>query len=181
MTRPQPRARFQNMNDRFSRAIHTILNRLGLEVRLMRNLQAARVREEAERQRQPWHLLQHYDVRTVLAIGVNEGQFAELIRDLCPRAQVYSFEPLPDVHAILQRRFADDPSVVAVNGGLSDQSGRVLMNRSAFTPSSSLLPMADLHRKEFPHTAQQTTVEVEIQRLDDGWRPMVRNLRPVCS
>ncbi len=155
------------MKTLLSRAIHALLNRFGLEIRLTRNHQAARERERAERQRQPWHLLQHYDVRTVLDIGANEGQFAELIRVLCPCAQVYSFEPLPDVHAILQRRFADDPSVVAVNCGLSDQSGRVLMNRSAFTPSSSLLPMADLHRKEFPHTAQQTTVEVEIQRLDD--------------
>ena len=103
----------------------------------------------------------------MIKAGANEGQFAELIRDLCPRAQVYSFEPLPDVHNLLQRRFRDDPAVIPVHCGLSDQAGRVLMNRSAFTPSSSLLPMADLHRTEFPHTAEQTTVEIEVQRLDD--------------
>lgn len=155
------------MKDQLNLTIHSMLNRLGLEVRLTHNLQAAREHEKTERQRQPWRLLQHYDIRTVLDIGANEGQFAELIRDLCPRAQIYSFEPLPDVHGLLQRRFREDPSVFPVHLGLSDQVGRMLMNRSAFTPSSSLLPMADLHRTEFPHTAMQTTVEVEVQRLDD--------------
>lgn len=161
------RAHCQSMKDQLNLTIHSLLNRLGLEVRLTRNLQAARERERAERQREPWHLLRHYKIDTVLDIGANEGQFAELIRDICPRAQVYSFEPLSDVHGLLQNRFRDDPAVVPVHCGLSDQAGRVLMYRSAFTPSSSLLKMADLHRKEFPHTAMQTLVEVEVQRLDD--------------
>lgn len=155
------------MKEKLSFAVHSALNYFGLDVRLTRNLHEAWAREKVEQQRAHWCLLKHFDVRAVLDIGANEGQFAELIRNLCPRARIYSFEPLPDVHAILQQRFADDPSVIPVNCGLSDQSGRVLMNRSAFTPSSSLLPMADLHRKEFPHTAQQTTVEVEVKRLDD--------------
>ena len=57
------------MKDQLSRVIHATLNRLGVDLRLTRNLQAARERERAERQRQPWHLLQNYDVRTVLDIG----------------------------------------------------------------------------------------------------------------
>ncbi|WP_093027217.1 FkbM family methyltransferase [Thiocapsa roseopersicina] len=157
----------QYMKNPFGQAVHTTLNRFGLELRLTRNLQAARERERAERQLEPWRLLQHYDVRTVLDIGANEGQFAKLIRDLCPRTLVYSFEPLPDIHILLQRRFRNDPSVVPVPCGLSDGAGRVVMNRSTFSPSSSLLPMAELHRTEYPHSAPQTTVEVDVQRLDD--------------
>jgi hypothetical protein len=37
--------------------------------------------------------LSHHDIRTVIDIGANTGQFAGLIHRLCPNARILSFEP----------------------------------------------------------------------------------------
>lgn len=150
-----------------SRLAHAALNRLGIEVRLIRNLRAAQERQWREQEFESWRALQPVDFPVILDIGANEGQFAELARRLWPRAKIHSFEPLPDIYALLQRKFADDSNVAAHNIGLSDRPGKQVMHRSDFSPSSSLLPMAELHRSEWPQSARQTETNVFLERLDD--------------
>lgn len=104
---------------------------------------------------------------TILDIGANEGQFASLARRLWPEATVHSFEPIPDVHAALVAKFSGDPNVVPHAIGLSDRKGVQTIHVSAFSPSSSLLPMGELHRREWPQTAAHTEVDVRLERLDD--------------
>lgn len=144
-----------------------MLEQLGIEVHLVKNVKVQRELEKASAVQDEWRTLRNYEIRSVLDVGANEGQFAAMIRRLCPEAQVFSFEPLPDVFQALQRQFAGDARVTPVNCGLSDHAGSATINRSSFTPSSSLLPMADLHRAEWPASAEQTSVSVRLERLDD--------------
>jgi FkbM family methyltransferase len=148
-------------------AIHRSLGAFGLELRLQKNIVAAhrRAREEAERER--WRLLRAYGIGTILDVGANEGQFAALMREVCPSARIYSFEPLPDVYARLEAAYRNDLMVTTVNLALGAEAGEVQMNRSEFSPSSSLLPMAELHRQEWPQSAGHTQVPVRLARLDD--------------
>ena len=147
--------------------IHRMFNLCGFEIRLLRNIHATARKERREMERQQWRFLRKFDVKTILDIGANEGQFATLMRTECPDAAIYSFEPLPDVFAILEKTFAGDQKLVPINIGLSDDAGVRAMNRSDFSPSSSLLPMAELHRDEWPQSAGQTQVKVSLRRLDD--------------
>ncbi|HEX8336357.1 MAG TPA: FkbM family methyltransferase [Pyrinomonadaceae bacterium] len=114
--------------------------------------------------RRDW--LKRLPVRTVLDIGANDGDFAAEIRELLPEARIYSFEPLPDAHAALVARMRGDGRFRAFNFALGAVDSRARINRSSFSPSSSLLPMLDLHTQAWPHTAGGAAEEVEVRRLD---------------
>ena len=42
--------------------------------------------------------LQAANIRTVVDVGANAGQFSSAIRCFVPEAQIYAFEPLPDCY-----------------------------------------------------------------------------------
>lgn len=114
--------------------------------------------------RRDW--MRSLSIRTVVDIGANTGQFATEIRDLQPDAFIFSFEPLPDEHAKLVSRMRGDSRFRAFNCALGDHDSRAVIQRSNYSPSSSMLPMLDLHTATFPHTEQTATVEVDVRRLD---------------
>lgn len=149
------------------RFVHSLFGRFGLEVRLLRNVQAAQEKARRERELDGWRILQSHRFPVILDIGANEGQFAEMARQLWPDTPIHCFEPLPDVCAELKRRTAGLAGITVHDIGLSDKAGSQAMHRSDFTPSSSLLPMTELHRSEWPQSSGQTQVEVRLERLDD--------------
>jgi len=156
-----------------SRTAHRLLNAAGLEIRLLRSIHAAHAAERRDREIQAWRVLGHYPFACILDIGANEGQFAEIARRIWPLAQVHSFEPLPDVYAKLVSKFHNAPLVTAHNIGLSDQPTTQRMHQSAFSPSSSLLPMAELHRSEWPQSVSHIDVDVRLERLDEWARSTI--------
>jgi FkbM family methyltransferase len=107
------------------------------------------------------------NIHTVIDIGANIGQFAHEIRSTLPTAQIISFEPIKECYDQLVESFSKDQYFTAHHVALGDQSSTLNMNKSAYTPSSSLLPMAEKHKKLFPHTKEQTAEAVEVKRLDD--------------
>jgi len=114
---------------------------------------------------QPW--LRTVGVRTILDIGANTGQFASAAQAAFPQAQIYSFEPLPDCFRQLQANLAQAPRFRAFNVGLGREAGTVTFQRNTFTASSSVRPMAETHKREFPLTQETTNVSVRLERLDD--------------
>jgi FkbM family methyltransferase len=164
------RSRFRRSS---SALAHRLLNALGIQVRLVRNLKAARIAELRDREFDAWRKLASHPFRCILDVGANEGQFAEIARRLWPDADIHSFEPLPDVHAALSDKFRHDPKVFTHPFGLSDSETVQRMHRSAFSPSSSLLPMAQLHRAEWPQSVEHTDVDVRLERMDVAVLPLL--------
>ena len=95
---------------------------------------------------------QSFNIKTILDIGANIGQFAREIREVLPKAQIYSFEPLKEAFGTLEGNFYKDPKFKAFNYALGDKEEEVEMHKSAYTPSSSILKMAEVHKTLFPHT-----------------------------
>jgi FkbM family methyltransferase len=134
-------------------------------------VQELRDREEYERiaeiKRKKIRWLKDMAVNTVLDIGANTGQFAKHIREIFPDAMIYSFEPLADCYEDLLTNFKDQPKYQAFNVALGDETAQKNFYRNEFSPSSSFLPMADLHKKNFPYTEKEHVERVEVIRLDD--------------
>jgi len=105
-------------------------------------------------------------IKTILDIGANDGAFALEMRRRFPGAEIISFEPLHDCFDELTRRMEGDSKFKAFNVALGEESGETTINRSASHPSSSLLPMAGLHKKLYPESAEQTPEKIRIERLD---------------
>jgi len=106
-------------------------------------------------------------VSAVLDIGANVGQFAIDLRASGFAGRVVSFEPQAAAFAALSQASAADPGWECHRLGLASQPGRLAMHISAFSPSSSMLPIGQRHVELFPFTAETGIEEVEVVRLDD--------------
>ncbi len=113
----------------------------------------------------PWLL--NSGIRTVFDVGANTGQFARVIHEVLPEAYIYSFEPLSDCFVELQRAMGRAKIFRAFNTALAETDGEAEFYRSAWSPSSSLLPMDKLHKQNFPFTAGESRETVRVRRLDD--------------
>lgn len=147
--------------------VHKILNSLGLEIRFIKNLNEVRKKEKQKKELEVYNVLLDFDIKSIIDIGANEGQFAKTIRAIFPTASIYSFEPLPDVYEKLSMLCLQDPKLQVFNLALSNDSEIKQMFKSSFSPSSSILPMLDLHKKEWPDSSSNTIVEVNSITLDD--------------
>ena len=114
---------------------------------------------------QPW--LIKTNINTVFDIGASTGRYARIIHEVLPAAYIYSFEPLKDCYEELQERMQKVRNFSAFNVALGDDEGEIEFHRNEYSASSSILPMADLHKQNFPFTAQHTTIKVKSARLDD--------------
>jgi FkbM family methyltransferase len=131
--------------------------------------ESKRAQAEAHRKAEEHHLkwLLDLNIRTVLDIGANVGQFAGDVSRLMPQARLYSFEPLPDCYQELVRSGAGRAHFTAFNVALGEAPGEVVMHRNEYSPSSSILPMADLHKNNFTFAVDSKPETIRVARLDD--------------
>jgi len=116
--------------------------------------------------------LTKHSISSVLDIGANTGQFAQMIHKILPHAAIFSFEPIDTCYQELIKNMADVPNFRAFNYALGDTDTNMRMHVKDFTPSSSLLPMAELHVQAFPYTANEHIEVVKIRRLDEVAREL---------
>ena len=110
--------------------------------------------------------LQAYPIKTVIDIGANTGQFAEMITDVLPNSRLICFEPIAECYAELVERFQHNSSVEALNYALGNLEGHTTMHINDYTPSSSILEMEKLHSDTFIYSANSTKSEIQLRRLD---------------
>jgi len=113
------------------------------------------------------------NIKTVFDIGANTGQFASLIHEVLPDAFIYSFEPLEECYQKLKTKEREIANFKAFNIALGDTDGEIEFYRNEYSPSSSILPMADLHKQNYPFTDKEYLSKVKVARLDDIAKDLV--------
>jgi FkbM family methyltransferase len=113
----------------------------------------------------PWLL--EANINTVFDIGANIGHFASLIHEILPTGTIYSFEPLQDCYKQLKKRMKKIDNFEAFNVALGDTNGELTFHKNEHLPSSSVLPMADIHKQNYPYAAKDTIIKVRSAKLDD--------------
>lgn len=111
--------------------------------------------------------LKQLPIKTVIDIGANQGQFSRKIFQLLPNAKIYAFEPLPDCYSALVAAFDKNSNFTAFNVALGNETGQAQIYKNEFSPASSLLPLAKLHKKTFPYAQEVLMQEIKIFKLDD--------------
>lgn len=104
---------------------------------------------------------------TLFDIGAAVGEFSRAAHLAWPGIKIFAFEPIPSSFAHLQTNISSLAGCEAINVALGEKRGEVEFQKSTAIDSSSLLPMADLHRNAFPHSAQTQSIKVHLERLDD--------------
>jgi FkbM family methyltransferase len=110
--------------------------------------------------------LKDLSIRSVVDIGANRGDFAASIKGLLPDCSVVMFEPLEDEFRRLHDRFGGRPGFRMYNHAAGDEDGTATFHRSGYSQSSSMRPMAELHKITFPESAEETIETVTVRRLD---------------
>lgn len=109
----------------------------------------------------------NFDVRTVVDIGANRGQFAVTALRYFPKATVYSFEPLPAAFSALGEVSRQDPRIKPFNLAVSDRSGeQTIFLHSDRDDASSFLKSTETYERQFGHSRRQEEVVVKTETLD---------------
>ena len=146
---------------------HRLLRRMGADVRLVRNIEAAQRGTAAEAWIRSFGIVRSHDIRTVVDVGANTGQFAALIHKVCPAAQIFSFEPVADCFEDLKRNLTQIPGARAFPLALGDSAGTATIRRSEFTPCSSMLAATERLTRDHPGAGRSTPQTVQVARLDE--------------
>ena len=139
--------------------INDVLGVTGYEIR-----HTPSVANEMARGKYRW--LQERGIATVLDIGANVGQFAEMMRAVFPRAAIHAFEPLAACCSILARKKPSLEPMCLYPVALGKVDGVATIYHNDFSASSSLLPMTGRHREAFPHTGHTTEEQITVRPLD---------------
>ncbi|KPF66576.1 hypothetical protein IP69_14825 [Bosea sp. AAP35] len=110
-------------------------------------------------------------VGTVIDIGANDGAFLEFLQRFFKAEKSIAFEPIPAAREALAARKI--PGVTLYPQALSNVTGMTTFEINAYGPASSMLPLGDISRKEFPQTSQiAERIDVPLARLDDLIDPL---------
>ena len=111
--------------------------------------------------------IQNMNIKTVIDVGAHIGESALQFHELFPNAKIYSFEPLHDCFMRLNDNMKNVPNFRSFNLALGDKEGRLQIHRSEFSPSSSPLKMAKLHKEAFPFSSGEISETVDVNTLDN--------------
>lgn len=109
------------------------------------------------------------NLRTVLDVGANRGQFACFALERFPDAQLICFEPLESEYQVLEhlrRTLRWHDRLVCHPVGLGRESSEAVLHIARRRDSSSLLPISLLQSSVFPGTDEVGTMTVSVRRLD---------------
>jgi FkbM family methyltransferase len=94
----------------------------------------------------------------IFDVGANVGQWTSIARQLCPEAQIHSFEVVEQVAGELRSRFAHDPRVTIVSTGLGRDQEEIAVRY--FPESSEISGAVQEHERAFE------LVHARVQRGD---------------
>jgi FkbM family methyltransferase len=106
------------------------------------------------------------DLRTVIDVGANRGQFTLYALARFPSAHIVAFEPLPGAREQMVRLFKGEDRVQVVPFALGETDDELVMHLSAREDSSSLLPVGERQVSAFPGTDEVGTTRVNVRTLD---------------
>lgn len=103
---------------------------------------------------------------TLLDIGAAIGEWSKVIDFIYPGSKIYAFEPIIENFIEMNKSCKGIPNIEYFNVALSARDEERLFYLNKFSYSSSLLKMTDTHKKMFPHTKDETAINLSCQRLD---------------
>jgi FkbM family methyltransferase len=104
----------------------------------------------------------------IFDIGANLGNVTARYRQMFPEAEIYAFEPFPELVERLEKRFAQDKLVHIVPLAVSDKARTAVFHLTGSHTTNSLLPREEADRRYYPERGAATgkTIEVATTTLD---------------
>ena len=108
-----------------------------------------------------------YNIETVLDVGANTGQFANTLRKNGYKNKIISFEPNSKIYDHLLKNSQRDKNwQIFKQCALGDFDGKIDLNISSYSPSTSILNFTNAHKMAKPEAKMVDTEKVNIFKLD---------------
>jgi FkbM family methyltransferase len=141
----------------------------GLDVCSKANRDKLLAKSWEEKQYQLWHpFLGHHNIQTVIDVGANDGQFAEMIHSHFPQSQIICFEPLETCESKLLPIISRFPKYKLFKAAAGNEEGQVSFFESEFSPCSSLLPGSDNLGETYKEATNVKRLSVPIVKIDNA-------------
>jgi FkbM family methyltransferase len=112
-------------------------------------------------------ILRRYPIDLCIDVGANEGQFADLMRELGYRHRLVSIEPIPWLAQELNRRSKDVPGWSVIEGLVALDPGEREFHVFGSSDFSSLHSPSALGMREFgEYLSNQQLIRAQAKRLD---------------
>ncbi|MCI5122963.1 MAG: FkbM family methyltransferase [Candidatus Electrothrix sp. AR5] len=111
-------------------------------------------------------LLISSDIKTVIDIGANKGQFSITARKYFPGAHIIAFEPINKPAMKYRSIFKDDSQTRLVEAAIGPKNEFLEMHISKAVDSSSLLPIGPKQVAIYPGTEETHKETVEVGPLE---------------
>jgi FkbM family methyltransferase len=160
------------------RMFNYLLSYFGYKLKRIRKdlaLEKEQVLAEYEKEARRFLWLQSYDFKSIVDVGSNEGQFAQKILTLFPAANLHCFEPIESVFAKLKENLTSQENVFFYNFGLGEKEEEMLIFKNEYTPSSSMLTMLDVHKRNFDFAIEVKPEKIKIRTLDSFFDSVVND------
>jgi FkbM family methyltransferase len=118
-------------------------------------------------QRRHVRLMAAHGVSLVVDVGANTGQYGRQLRRAGFQGRIISAEPLSREFRRLDRRAGRDGQWSTVHAALGAGPGRVAVNVSRNSVSSSLLQMLDSHTEAAPGSGYVGTEQARVRTVDE--------------
>lgn len=112
-------------------------------------------------------LLAREGVEVVFDVGAAVGAYGRELREFGYSGRIVSVEPMDEPFEQLAAATATDSRWTARQCALGRVAGHAAINVASQGDSSSLLPLADAHRRAAPYVEYVGTQEIRVERLDD--------------
>ena len=107
-----------------------------------------------------------YNIKTIIDIGANKGQFTLAARYVFPEAQIISFEPLSAPAEKFNKLFKNDEKVILHQSAIGTEKKTLAMHVSKRDHSSSILPIGVKQASIFPGTDESHTENITVSQLN---------------
>ena len=106
------------------------------------------------------------DLRSVIDVGANIGQFAVAVHHYFASAEIFSIEPVPSNVGTLIRNLGGIRKATVLEFAVGDVDGEIDFFSNNYSPASSALRVSDQQNSLFPETSKTSLIKVPVRRLD---------------
>ncbi len=107
------------------------------------------------------------NIKTVIDVGANIGQFATATSKFYPNCKIYSFEPVPDCYEQLVENTKKIQGLKTYNNALGNSNVEIPFYQNSHSHASSALKVSDYQKENLPLTKNYKEIKVKCLRLDD--------------
>ncbi len=103
----------------------------------------------------------------VIDIGTHKGAFIDCVLDICRDAEIFGFEPIPELFKDLERKYEKSSNVKIQNCAVGRETDTKKFFVHSHTDSSSLLPSESEYLEKYPNQmAVDREILVSVEPLD---------------